>query len=161
MTGFENDGIIVIERSGSDTEQVARWKCVCKYCGTVFIARGSNVRNGSTRSCGCVHSYHERTIAQLLQERGIEFKREYTFPDLIGTGGRRLRFDFAVLQNGELSHLIEYNGSQHYTKVSGTWGEGYEVLVEHDKMKRLYCEEKGIRLITLRYDQDYDIDDLL
>lgn len=161
MTGFENDGIIVLERCGSDNEQVAKWKCICKYCGTEFITRGSTIRNGDTRSCGCVHSYNERKIASLLLKNGIEFKREYTFPDLRGLGGKCLRFDFAILQNGRLSHLIEYNGKQHYMKVPGSWGDLYDTLATHDQMKKQYCEDNNIRLIILSYDQEYCIDDLL
>ena len=31
MTGYENDGIKVLERAGSDNQQIALWKCLCKY----------------------------------------------------------------------------------------------------------------------------------
>ena len=48
---------------------------------------------------------------KLLKENNILFKREYTFPDLFGIGGGKLRFDFGILDNrGNLLYLIEYDG---------------------------------------------------
>lgn len=108
-----------------------------------------------------MHSRNEQRIAQILTEHQIEFQREYTFPDLIGAGGKRLRFDFAVLSQGVLDHLIEFHGEQHYIKPYGSWGDGFEALVKHDAMKRQYCENNGIRLITLKYDEGYCINDLI
>ena len=161
MTGFENEGVIVLSRYGSDSQQVALWNCQCKYCGSIFVSRGSAIRNGAASSCGCVHSKNERNISKILIDNGIDFKREYTFPDLVGMGGKRLRFDFAIMRNGKLDHLIEFNGSQHYEKPSGSWGSEYDTLIVHDKMKKDYCEKKGIRLITLKFDDDYCINDLI
>lgn len=59
MIGFENQGIKVLERAGSDNQQIALWKCLCKQCGNIFITRGSSIRNGSINSCGCIHSKNE------------------------------------------------------------------------------------------------------
>lgn len=50
-------------------------------------------------------------LKKLLKENNILFKREYTFPDLFGIGGGKLRFDFGILDNrGNLLYLIEYDG---------------------------------------------------
>ena len=76
----------------------------------MFITRGSTIRNGSTKSCGCVHSLNEQKIIKLLTDNNIEFSTQYTFSDLKGERGGILRFDFAIFNNGKLSHLIEYNG---------------------------------------------------
>lgn len=158
MTGFENDGIKVLERAGSDAQQIATWKCECKYCGNTFITRGSHIRDGRVNSCGCVRSQNEKKITQLLLENNIEFTTQYTFPDL--RDKQVLRFDFAIFNNGTLSHLIEYNGSQHYKRPQGSWADGFEVLQKHDKMKQEYCQEHNIRLIVLNT-EDYSINDLL
>jgi hypothetical protein len=93
---------------------VAQWKCLCKHCGNIFTTRGSSIRAGYIQSCGCVHSQNEQYIGKLLQKSNIEYATQYTFPDLLGENGGRLRFDFAVFEKGKLSHLIEYNGKQHY-----------------------------------------------
>ena len=34
----------------------ARWICKCNRCGTYFVATGKSLRNGNTRSCGCLVS---------------------------------------------------------------------------------------------------------
>jgi hypothetical protein len=62
----------------------------------------------------------------MLNDNNIEFASQYTFPDLIGLNGGKLRFDFAIFHNGVLSHLIEYNGIQHYEKPKGAWADGFE-----------------------------------
>ena len=158
MTGFENDGIKVIERAGSDKQQTALWTCQCKYCGNIFITRGSHIRNGASSSCGCIHSKNEQKITQMLIDSNIEFATQYTFPDL--KDKRPLRFDFAVFQNGILSHLIEYNGVQHYEEPEGSWSEGFKTLQKHDQMKQEYCKQHNIRLIILN-DENYAIENLL
>lgn len=89
------------------------WKCVCD-CGSVVIVRGATLKNGDTRSCGCVKSYGEKTIAQYLNSLGITFKKEYMFKDCVNANGNKLRFDFAIFKQGVLSCLIEYQGEQHY-----------------------------------------------
>lgn len=158
MIGFENEGIRVLERAGSDNQQIALWKCLCKYCGNIFIARGSHIREGKINSCGCIHSKNEQNITQLLIDNNIEFATQYIFPDL--KDKKPLRFDFAIFNNGKLSHLIEYNGLQHYQKPKGSWSEGFEILQKHDQMKKEYCEKNNIRLIILK-DDKYTIKDLL
>jgi len=161
MINFENNDIKVLERAGSDNQQIALWKCVCKHCGNIFITRGSTIRNGNTCSCGCVHSANEQNIIKILQDNNIEFATQYTFPDLLGINGGHLRFDFAIFNNGQLSHLIEYNGQQHYQQAEGAWGNNYNDLVNNDQRKIKYCKEHNIELRIIRYDQDYNIKDLI
>ena len=44
----------------------------------------------------------EIKIEEILTEAGLNFKEEYSFPGLVSTNGRALRFDFAVFDdNGE------------------------------------------------------------
>lgn len=161
MNGFENNHIQVLQRAGSDEQGVALWECICKHCGNKFITRGANIRNGSTQSCGCIHSANEQKIIKLLLDNNIEFATQYTFTDLKGLNGGTLRFDFAIFKNGNLSHLIEYNGLQHYEKPQGKWGEAYTTLIHNDKKKIQYCKDNNIELRILKYNQKYDINDLI
>ena len=161
MTGYETENIKVLNREGSDNQQVALWNCLCKKCGRTFITRGSSIRAGYINSCGCVHSKNEQNISFLLENNNIEFATQYTFSDLIGINGGKLKFDFAVFKNGKLSHLIEYQGKQHYEKVPGKWGEGFETLQKHDRLKEEYCNKHNIRLIKIKYDQEYTLKDLI
>ncbi len=161
MNNYEDDNLKVITRAGSDEQQVALWKCLCKHCGNIFITRGSSIRAGYTQSCGCIHSLNEKNITKILLDNNIEFATQYTFPDLVGLGNGKLRFDFAIFNKGKLSHLIEYNGLQHYQQAQGMWGESYEILKQHDLMKKEYCKQHNIRLIIIPYDKDYSIKDLI
>lgn len=57
----------------------------------------------------------EITIEEILQQAGLTFEEEYSFPDLLSNNKRPLRFDFAVFDDdGDLDFLIEYQGIQHY-----------------------------------------------
>ena len=161
MTNFENVGIKVLERAGSDNQQIALWKCLCKYCGNIFITRGSAIRNGTTNSCGCIHSHNEQLITKLLLDNNIEFATQYTFKDLKGVQGGMLRFEFAIFKDKKLSHLIEYNGLQHYEKSEGKWGKGFQDLIENDKRKIQYCKDNNIELRIVKYSDKYNINDLI
>lgn len=52
MVGARIGALDVIRREGSDTRRRALWLCRCD-CGREFIARGSQLRNGETVTCGC------------------------------------------------------------------------------------------------------------
>lgn len=160
MTDYEDDNIKVIARSGT-IGGIAAWDCVCKHCGRTFRTRGSNIRFGYTTSCGCTRSINEKNIASILMDNDVEFETQYTFPDLIGVGGRPLKFDFAIFENGSLKRLIEFNGKQHYERAGGSWGEQHAVIVENDYRKVKYCARNDIDLKIIRYDDDYDLNDLL
>lgn len=161
MSNFENEGIKVLERASSDIKGQATWKCLCKKCGNTFIARGAHLRAGATRSCGCVHSWNEQLITKMLLDNNIEFATQYTFSDLFGVNGGKLRFDFAIFQNGKLHHLLEFNGKQHYERAQGSWAEGFETLQIHDQLKLQYCKDNNIELRIIKFDEEYDINDLI
>lgn len=57
----------------------------------------------------------EIKICDILDKAGLVYQEEYSFPDLVSSSGRPLRFDFAVFDDeGNLDFLIEYQGIQHY-----------------------------------------------
>lgn len=56
----------------------------------------------------------EIKIFDILTMAGVDFKEEYSFPDLVASSGKPLRFDFCVFDDaGEVDFLIEYQGVQH------------------------------------------------
>lgn len=160
MIGFENEYLKVLDRDGSTDNGNALWKCMCKRCGNIFTAQGTHIRRREVCSCGCLKSINEQNISQLLSENNIEFSTQYTFPDLKGKD-RILRFDFAIFNNGKLSHLIEYNGMQHYIEPEGKWKESFQYTQEYDKKKKEYCKKHNIPLIIIKYNQEYSVEDLL
>lgn len=101
-------------------------------------------------------SQGEIKIYDILNDAGIAFEEEYEFPDLIGSSGRHLRFDFAVFdEDGDIDFLIEYQGKQHYTPVAKFGGrKGLYRQKHNDALKRKYCLQHNIKLVTIPYYDD-------
>ena len=102
----------------------------------------------------------EIKIFEILTEAGLNFQEEYSFPDLISTSGRPLRFAFAVFDdNGDLDFLIEYQGIQHYEPKSKFGGiSGLRKQQYNDMQKREYCAKHNITLIAIPYWEEGYID---
>lgn len=159
LTGYENDYLIVIERVFDKSIQT-KWKCKCKNCGKIFIIQGNHIKD--CKSCGCIRSLNERKISEMLDEAGIEYKQQYTFEDLFfKDSSYPLKFDFAIFKNGELSHLIEFNGLQHYEQPKGSWGDSFAELQQRDALKLQYCNTHNIELRIIAYNQNYILEDLI
>lgn len=95
----------------------------------------------------------EIKIEEILQNAGLDFEEEYSFPDLVSTNGRPLRFDFCVFDdNRDVDFLIEYQGIQHYQPKSKFGGySGLKKQQYNDLMKREYCQKHGITLVEIPY----------
>ena len=53
----------------------------------------------------------EIKIQEILEESGLNYKEEYSFPGLTSSNGRLLRFDFVVFDDdGNIDFIIEYQG---------------------------------------------------
>lgn len=102
----------------------------------------------------------EIKIEEVLQQAGVVFQEEYSFPDLISTSGRPLRFDFAIFDDeNNLEFLIEYQGIQHYTPKSKFGGyTGLRKQQYNDMKKREYCKKHNIILIEIPYTVEGRID---
>lgn len=126
--------------------------CECECGNIVPSAQHQYLAFGDLTSCGCIRSKGEYQIEQLLKEHNIKYIREYSFSDLVDD--LPLRFDFAIFKNNQLLCLIEFQGEQHYNPSNGFYNE---TIVEHDKMKREYCDKNNIKLIVVNYKRNYDI----
>ena len=101
----------------------------------------------------------EIKIEDILRTAGFEFMEEFSFPDLISTSGRPLRFDFCVFDDeGNIDFLIEYQGIQHYQPKSKFGGySGLRKQQYNDALKRAYCKKNGYKLIAIPYWDEYKI----
>jgi len=52
LTGKRFGKLTVLEREPSQKTDDVRWRCVCD-CGNEIVARGRNLKQGFTKSCGC------------------------------------------------------------------------------------------------------------
>lgn len=92
-------------------------------------------------------SIGERRIAELLKEWGIGFEREMTFYGCVNPKTKKeLRFDFYI---PSYNLLLEYDGRQHYKLVGNQKAEELFSQMDRDKIKNLWCENNGIRLVRI------------
>lgn len=152
--------LIVTEDLGYRTQSRGRqeswYKCSCLNCGNQnFETNGNNLTSGNTTSCGCVTSKGENKIKQILSQNNINFVSQYKFQDLVSNNGYPLMFDFAVIENNQLSYLIEFDGRQHYTDINGWTNIDLNAIQNRDSLKNQYCKNHNIALIRIPYTQ-YD-----
>ena len=141
--------LTVLERSNKTDGTHIFWKCKCD-CGNICDINGTYLRLGISTNCGCERSVGEQKITKILQENNINFKREFTFSDLLGDGEGRLRFDFGILDNN--NNLIEYDGIQHFEiNCFGNDKNDFDILKKYDKIKEEYCKNNNIPLIRIPY----------
>lgn len=142
--------VVIAQHQFEDNYKTGWWKCKCD-CGNEVIVKGTYLRNGDTKSCGCLSSQGEANIASLLQQYNIPYKKQYSFNNLVSNKGGFLYFDFALFDEKGLKCLIEYQGIQHY-KDFGKFGALQRE--ETDELKRIYCKKHNISLYEIRYDEN-------
>ena len=81
--------LTVIERVENEGTR-AKWRCKCK-CGNIIEVIGKNLRNGNTRSCGCLAKEllmekHKATHADMIG-------KDYGFLTVIDYGGYAIKPD--------------------------------------------------------------------
>ena len=98
----------------------------------------------------------EIKIEEILTEAGFTFKMEYSFPDLVSSNGRPLRFDFVVFDDdGYIDFIIEYQGKLHYDASAKFGGKkGLYQQQFNDNKKRRFCALQGITLIEIPYTEE-------
>lgn len=137
-----------------------RWSlCQCSCGSSPIEVANALLTNGHVKSCGCLQSYGEMIIREFLQQNNIDYKEQYSFPDLTGPNGGKLRFDFAIFENNQLIYLIEFDGKYHYQTAAKHWQNYYslEDIQYKDKMKNEYCKCHNILLKRIPYTEQYNI----
>lgn len=72
LTGKKFGRLTVIKRMPNNKFGIVYWLCECE-CGGQTIARGSSLRDGKTRSCGCLQKDYIRNY----DYKKRKYKREY------------------------------------------------------------------------------------
>lgn len=138
-------------------DKMVFWFCKCNLCGNTKLIPAHAVVYGNNKSCGCMQSYGETVIEQALIKHNIRYKKQVTFPNLLGIRGGRLRFDFGIYnENDKLLGLIEYDGDQHFNDYNKNYYitefeliNGINITKENDKIKNEYCKKNNIQLVRL------------
>lgn len=150
-----DDSVVPLEEYKGSARKM---KVQCKKCGKVWYSKPNWLLSG--HGCGCDSvSKGEKKISGFLKSQGILAESEKSFDDLVGAGGRKLRFDFYI---DELKVAIEYQGKQHYKAIKRFGGEEtFKTSQLHDELKRKYCAEHGIKEIEIPYTDYKNIEVIL
>lgn len=135
-------------------EKYKRTLCSCTCdCGTTnIIVQANHLKEGTIKSCGCLRSFGEETIAKLLSQNQIIFEKQKTFPEL--KYKNPLYCDFFL---PEFNLVIEYNGEQHYRPVKLYGGEEELKIVQlRDQIKKDYCINNEINYLVIRFDENIE-----
>ncbi len=146
-----------------------QYRCKCQLCGEEQLVTCDRFGIYPPTEYG-IHAYygywsdvyckcHEISsfqwiVCKLLIENRIDYEVEYSFSDLYGIAGKNLlRFDFAIKDNkGNIKHLIECQGEQHFKPVDEFGGEySFERQKKNDELKREYASSHSIPLLEIPY----------
>lgn len=137
--------------ASSFADHCIHWICKCE-CGTIKSISGRSLRNGDTKSCGCLKSAGEQMVKKVLQKIGVNFVQEYSFEDLVSPfSSLKLRFDFAIVKDEQPICLIEYQGEQHEREVT-FFQHSLEYTNACDQTKVEYCNKNKIPLLLIYHD---------
>lgn len=130
------------------------WLCQCD-CGNETIVLGSLLLNGNTQSCGCIKSIGESNIEKVLKENNINYVSQYR----VIINDKLYIYDFAIIENSQITKLIEFDGIQHYGRISGWFTEERrQELINSDMTKNQYALNNNILLYRIPYWERDNID---
>lgn len=101
-----------------------------------------------------------KKIQRLIQEEGVNFTIEKTFPDLKSSKGKSCRFDFAIYSDDwKRFVLIEYDGEAHFQQIKHFHKNNTKYLnaLGRDRKKNAYCLAHNITLYRVPY---WEIDNI-
>ena len=79
MKGKKFGKLTVIEYAGQKSRRRTMWKCICD-CGNIVVVDGTHLRDGHTKSCGCLSIEH---ISKLNYKNGLaNTKLQYTYNNM-------------------------------------------------------------------------------
>ena len=101
------------------------------------------------RKCSNDESGYERLTRQCLTDAGVRFEYEKKMPGCVYE--QSLRFDFATLDKGEVTSLIEVDGEFHFDEYAHIFPKSYSGQKVRDAIKDAYCQENKIPLLRIPY----------
>ena len=147
LTGQRFGKLIAKQPIFNENKKRYDWLCQCD-CGNDIIVLGSSLTNGNTKSCGCIKSIGESNIEKTLKENNINYASQYR----IIINNKLYIYDFAIIENNQITKLIEFDGIQHYGRISGWFTEErYKELTVSDMIKNQYALENNILLYRIPY----------
>lgn len=139
--------VIAQDEKSSEEKHRAQWICKCD-CGNTITTSSKCLREGKTKSCGCLLSVGETEISKILTENNIPYKNQYG----VSIQDKWYRYDFAILdKNDKAIRLIEFDGEQHFDDNGIHWGQDNEKIKQRDSIKNQYALSHNIPLVRIPY----------
>ena len=151
-TGIKKFHCPVCERRFGQKIELQRHKCDTGIKGS----------RGEQRVHETLESLGFEFVEDEIDDMSNKFIREASFEDLIGLGGRRLKYDFKVFLNDEDYIFVEFDGIQHRRPVrfgsmtSKQAKKAFKKTRAHDLLKDDYALWEGVNLLRIPcnlYDQ--------
>lgn len=157
----KDEWILIGDYINSDTYVTIKHKCGYEYKILVKTLKEKNEISRCPSCSSLSESNGERKIKQILESNNINFIHQYINHKC--KYKQPLRFDFAIFTNNkDISHMIEFDGQQHFKSVDMFGGDKYlEEVTIRDKIKDKFCEQNGIKMIRIGYNQFDDIENIL
>jgi very-short-patch-repair endonuclease/ribosomal protein S18 len=100
----------------------------------------------------CASSNGEKIIEKWLKFNHVKYEPQKKFYKC--KDKRNLPFDFYLPEH---NICIEYDGEQHYEPIEFFGGdEAFIIRQRHDKLKTDYCENNGIKLVRIAYNENIE-----
>ena len=148
--------VIAKDEELSIAKHRAHWVCKCD-CGNLKTVSSKCLRDGKTKSCGCMLSVGEEEVAKLLTKYNQQFVSQYG----VVIGKKYYRFDFAIMESGQVKYLLEYHGLQHYDDKHLHWGKDVSVNQERDAIKEKWAYDNGIHLYVIPYTEFDNLEEII
>lgn len=115
ISGQTFSRLTVVAFAGQDAGHLALWECRCE-CGTVKVLRGSDLRGGQVKSCGCLFASDE--FRERFTTHDMTHSPEYT----------SWRSMIERCENPEASNYDLYGGRG--ISVCERWRQSFEAFFE-------------------------------
>lgn len=142
LTGQKFGLLTVIERDVSSKGGGTKWLCVCD-CGKKTVVTASNLKNGSTKSCGCIRRWNNYTFFNDYcigeDKKGNKFLIDIEDYDLVS------QYTWHISSDGYWQCVIKKKTvSMHRLILNAP--KGYEV--DHKNLRRYDNRKANLRICS-------------
>ena len=158
-TGNRYGRLMVLEEAGRGSDRAIRWRCRCD-CGNITIVRGRDLRQGKTKSCGCLAS-EVRGTTLLKDLTGQRFNKLLVLgPKIINTSKGRRTYWECLCDCGNHSIVNGANLRSGTTQSCGCMksrgnAKIQNILEMHNisfRTEQVFDDLRGIKNRSLRFD---------
>lgn len=122
-------------------------KVKCNKHNYIWNVLPNNINKGKWCPI-CNLPYTEEVVWDYFKNNNINVEIQYKFNDLVGKNNEKLKFDFAIFDNGgKLFYLVESDDVEHRHNHDNC--ERRQIARERDIMKNEYCKKNNINLYRM------------